>query len=139
MRYLFSDADWLRFQPMVDESKVFRCGKKPTLPDRLFFEAVLYLDRTGIPWRDLPGDFGRWEAVYMRYRRWVDSGSLKRLFERLTANPEFGEVRRVFLDSTIVRAHQHAAGAPRKKTMPSPRPALRVWAAVAAGIPAKSC
>jgi putative transposase len=103
------------------------------LPDRGFFEALLYLARTGIPWRDLPGEFGRWDAIYNRFRRWVASGALGRLFEALTADPAFGEVRRVLVDSTIVCTHQHAAGARRKKRRSGPgaRRKRRRWAAVA--------
>ncbi len=81
----------------------------------MFFEALLYWARTGIPWLDLPDVFGAWDAVYNRFRRWVASGSLKTLFELLTANPEFAEVRRVLIDSTIIRAHPHAAGARRRQ------------------------
>ena len=92
-------------------------------PTGQFFEALLYLARTGIPWRDLPAEFGRWDAVYNRFRRWVPSGGLRRLFEALTADPAFGEVRRVLIDSTIVRAHQHAAGARRKKKLGAERSA----------------
>ena len=66
----------------------------------MFFEAPLYVARTGVPWRDLPGDFGAWDAVYNRFRRWVASGGLSRLFALLTADPALGEVRRVFIDST---------------------------------------
>jgi transposase len=69
-------------------------------------------------------EFGAWDAVYNRLGRWVRSGSLKALFELLTASPELGEVRRVLIDSTIVRAHPHAAGARRKKKR-SVRPARR--------------
>ena len=86
------------------------------LPDRMFFEALLYVARTGIPLRDLPAEFGAWDAVYNRFRRWVASGALARLFEAMTADPQLGEVRRVLVDSTNVRAHQHAAGARRKKS-----------------------
>ena len=105
------------------------------MPDRGFFEALLYLARTGIPWRDLPAEFGRWDAVYNRFRRWVASGGLRRLFEALTADPAFGDIRRVLIDSTVVRAHQHAAGAPRKKKKlaPGARPRPRRWAAAAVG------
>ena len=105
------------------------------MPERAFFEALLYLARTGVPWRDLPAEFGRWDAVYNRFRRWVASGALRRLFEALTADPVFAEVRRVFVDSTIVRAHQHAAGARRKKKSSAPpaRPGRKRWAAAAAG------
>jgi putative transposase len=73
--------------------------------------------------------------VYNRFRRWVASGALRRLFEALTADPAFGEVRRVLIDSTVVRAHQHAAGARRKKKSsgPSARPKRKGLAAAAAG------
>src|SRR5262249_57029246 len=84
------------------------------LPARTFCEAVLSLARTGIPLRDLPGEFGAWDAVYNRFRRGVASGALGRLFEAMTADPQFGEVRRVLVDSASVRAHRHAAGAARK-------------------------
>ena len=115
MRYAITDDLWAALGPLVDRAKRNRQGQKPDLPDRLFFEALLYLARTGVPWRDLPGDFGSWDAVYNRFRRWVASGSLAALFESLTADPHLGEVRRVLIDSTVVRAHQHAAGARRKK------------------------
>jgi transposase len=115
MRYQFTDESWSVFGARVSQVPGHRCGQKPKLSERMFFEALLYLARTGIPWRDLPAEFGCWLAVYQRFRRWVDSGRLLTLFELLTQAPEFGEVRRVLIDSTIVRAHQHAAGARRKK------------------------
>jgi transposase len=134
MRYLLTDELWTALQPLVEQAKQNRQGPQPKLPDRGFFEALLYLARTGIPWRDLPGEFGAWDAVYNRFRRWVASGSLAALFEALTADPTFADVRRVLIDSTIVRAHQHAAGARRKKKKPGPtsRRNARRWAAAAA-------
>ena len=135
MRYMLTDDLWAILGPHVAAAKRYTCGSAPVLPDRAFFEAVLYWARTGVPWRDLPGEFGRWDAVYNRLRRWVYSGSLQALFERLTAEPALGEVRRVLIDSTIVRAHQHAAGARRKKKSSgrAGRQPLRVWAAAGAG------
>ena len=124
MRYLLTDELWAIMGPLVTQAKRHKGGQKPEVPDRVFFEAVLYWARTGVPWRDLPSEFGEWDAVYNRLRRWVYSGSLKTLFELLTANPQLGEVRRVLIDSTIVRAHHHAAGARRKKKR-SGRPARR--------------
>src|SRR3954462_15568654 len=114
MRYMITDGLWAAMEPLVNQAKRHRGGQPPVLPDRMFFEAVLYIARTGIPLRDLPGEFGAWDAVYHRFRRWVGSGTLTALFEVLTANPAFGGVRRILLDSTIIRAHAHAAGAPRK-------------------------
>src|SRR5436309_4956447 len=111
---MITDDLWAALRPAVRRAKRYKCGRPPVLSDRMFLEALLYWARTGIPWRDLPDVFGAWDAVYNRFRRWVGSGSLTALFELLTANPAFGEVRRVLLDSTIIRAHAHAAGARRK-------------------------
>ena len=135
MRYMLTDELWAVLGPLVERAKRFKGGQPPVTPDRVFFEAVLYWARTGVPWRDLPAEFGAWDAVYNRLRRWVYSGSLQALFERLTADPALGEVRRVLIDSTIVRAHQHAAGARRKKKSSARggRQPLRVWAAAGAG------
>ena len=132
---MLTDDLWDALRPVVHQAKRNRQGPKPKLPDRDFFEALLYLARTGVPWRDLPAEFGNWGAVYARFRRWVGSGALRRLFELLTADPAFGEVRRVLIDSTIVRAHPHAAGARRKKKSwgPSGRPRTRRSAGAAAG------
>jgi transposase len=120
MRYLITDAIWDVFGPMV-EACGSPLGPEPELPDRMFFEAVLYRARTGCSWRDLPGEFGAWEAVYNRLRRWIHSGRLKRLFEAMAERPECAGTRRLMIDSTIVRAHQHAAGARRKGGAPRRR------------------
>jgi putative transposase len=126
--------------PLVKKARRHKGGQPPILPDRMFFEALLDLARTGIPWRDLPGEFGAWDAVDNRFRRWVASGALARLLELRTAEPRFGELRRVLIDSTIVRAHRHAAGAARKKTTwgPPNRRGGQGWDAAAAGGPARS-
>ena len=89
--------------------------RAPVLPERMFVEAVLYLARTGIPWRDLPSEFRAWDTVYNRFRRWIASGSLARLFVLLTDNPAFGEVKHLLIDATHVRAHRCAAGAAKKR------------------------
>ena len=135
MRYMLTDGLWAAMEPLVVKAKQHKGGQPPVLPERAFFEALLYLARTGVPWRDLPAEFGRWDAVYNRFRRWVASGALRRLFEALTADPAFGGFRRVLIDSTIVRAHQHAAGARRKKKSSGPggRRRRRGSASAAAG------
>ena len=80
--------------------------------NRLLIEAVLWIARTGSPWRDLPHEFGPWNSVYQRFARWSRSGVWHRVFAQLALDADFEEV---FIDSTIVRAHQHAAGAAKKK------------------------
>ena len=79
--------------------------------NRLFVEAVLYRYRAGIPWRDLPERFGPWKAVHTRFSRWAESGVWERLFKALAAD---ADNEYAMIDSTIVRAHQHSAGARKK-------------------------
>jgi len=139
MRYRLTDERWAALEPLVVASNRHAGGQPPRLPDRLFLEAPLYWARTGVPWRDLPAEFGAWGAVYNRFRRWAASGRLRRLFELCTADPQFGDVRRVSLDSSVIRAHLHAAGARRKKVASGPpdrRPG-RAWAGAGAGTRAR--
>jgi transposase len=131
MRYMITDELWAVMGPLVERAKRYTCGQAPKLPDRMFFEAILYLTRTGIPWRDVPTEFGSWDAIYNRYRRWVATGSLAKLFELLTDVP-LAELKRVLVDSTTVRAHRHAAGAKKKG-----RQRTKAWAAAEAVLPAK--
>jgi putative transposase len=135
MRHALTDEQWAALGPLVARAKTPRGGQPARLPDRRFFDALLHLARTGGPLRDLPAEFGAWDAVYNRFRRWVRSGAMQRLFDLLTAEPALGEVRRVLVDSTTVRAHRHAAGAGRRQTRSGPpgRPGGRRSAAAAAG------
>jgi putative transposase len=94
---------------------------------------VRYLGRTGIPLRDLPAEFGEWDAVHNRLRRWVRSGAMRRLFEGMTAGPQFGDVRRVLIGSTTIRAHRHAAGVRRREKRSGPGGARRPRASAGAG------
>ena len=132
---MLTDPLWAALKPLVQKAKKHKGGQPPVLPDRMSFEALLFIARTGIPWRDLPAEFGAWDAVSNRFRRWVASRALARLFELMTADPQCGELHRVFIDSTIVRAHRHAAGAARKKSTSGRRRRRRGrdWGAAAAG------
>jgi transposase len=77
----------------------------------LFVEAVLFRFRAGVPWRDLPERFGNWKIVYQRFNRWSKSGVFERIF-KLLASDHDNEY--MMIDATIVRAHQHSAGAQKK-------------------------
>jgi len=80
--------------------------------NRLFVDAMLWMARSGAPWRDLPEEFGLWNSVYQRFARWQKRGVWQRVFTVLAGDADFEEV---FIDSTVIRVHQHAAGAPKKK------------------------
>lgn len=105
-RFVVDDAAWEKVAPLL-------LGK-PTDPgatgkdNRLFLEAVLWRVRTGVPWRDLPGAFGKWNSVFQRFRRWVKDGVFKRVFAGLSDEPDF---EYALIDGTIVTAHQKASGA----------------------------
>ena len=132
VRLLLTDAAWAEIAPILAAIKS-RAGSPPVLSDRMFLEAVLYLARTGTPWRDLPEAFGHWDAVYNRFRRWERRGLWRQLWERLQTDAS-PRTRHLFIDATIVRAHQHAAGALKKTAGTRPR----LWAALGAAYPPKS-
>ena len=118
-RYALRDDQWDRIEGFLPgrEGHVGVTAKD----NRLFVEAVLYRYRAGIPWRDLPERFGPWKAVHTRFTRWAASGVWERLFKHLA---EDADNEYAMIDSTIVRAHQHSAGAQKKrgKTKPSAAP-----------------
>ncbi|WP_048349651.1 IS5/IS1182 family transposase [Bifidobacterium scardovii] len=80
-----------------------------------FVNALLWMCRTGAPWRDLPECYGKWITVYQRFNRWSGNGAIERLFTALQEERIIAvEVRVPALDSTSVKVHQHATGAPEK-------------------------
>jgi len=109
-RYGLRDDQWERIKGSLPGREGHVGGT--AADNRLFVEAVIYRYRAGIPWRDLPEHFGGWKATHKRFRRWCESGVFERIFKTLAddAGDEY-----MMLDSTIVRAHQHSAGAPKKK------------------------
>lgn len=109
-RIMITDPLWRRIAPLLP-GKVGDPGRSAD-NNRLFVEGVLYVSRTGTPWRDLPPAFGKWNSVYKRFARWQESGVWERVFAELADDAHFREVS---IDSTVVRAHHHAAGAQKKK------------------------
>ncbi|WP_373049001.1 IS5 family transposase [Vulgatibacter sp.] len=105
-RNAFSNEQWERMAPLV--ASLHRRGPRGR-SDRRFVEAVVWLLRTGSPWRDLPASFGRWGSVYQRFRRWAAAGRWEALRQALGADRAVDEL--LLIDSTIVKAHPHAAGA----------------------------
>ncbi len=133
MRRIITNPMWETLEPLVQQAKKSLVGPKPDTPDREFLEAVLYRARTGLPWRDLPEDFGDWNAVYQRWKRWRKAGNFQRLFASLPADPALGEAKKLFVDSTIIRAHPHASGAEKRGPKGSRR-----WGGAGAATPPRS-
>jgi transposase len=75
--------------------------------NRLFVNAIMWIAKTGAPWRDLPERFGKWNSIFQRFNRWCKTGVFQTVMETLQ-DPDLGAL---LLDATIIRAHQHAAGA----------------------------
>ena len=107
---MLSDDQYERIGPLLPGEST--APGRTAADNRLFVEAVLWIARTGSPWRDLPPDFGAWNSVYQRFARWSRAQIWHAVFAELAGDADLEEI---FIDSTIVRAHQHAAGAVKKK------------------------
>ena len=114
-RHEIKDEDWERIKDMLPGQPG---DPGVTAKDnRLFINAVLWIGKTGAPWRDLPERFGPWGSVWKRFDRWAKKRVWKRVFEAL----QDPDLEWMILDGTVIRAHQHAAGAEKKQ-----RPATRL-------------
>ena len=114
-RYGLRDDQWERIKGFLPGRQGHVGGT--AADNRLFIEAVLYRYRAGIPWRDLPSRFGDWKVVHKRLRRWCESGVLERIFRHLASD---SDNEYMMIDATIVRAHQHSAGARKKGALNKP-------------------
>ena len=119
-RYGLRDDQWEKIKDLLPgrEGHVGTTAKD----NRLFVEAVLYGFRTGVPWRDLPERFGCGVKVQTRVSRWAKAGVWERVFQPVAAD---ADNEYAMIDSTIVRAHQPAAGAPKKPARIKPLAAAR--------------
>jgi transposase len=119
-RYGLRDDQWERIEELLPGRK--GSVGRPAQDNRLFVEAVLYRYRAGIPWRDLPERFGDFRVVHTRFSRWARRGVWKKLFDHLASD---ADNEYAMIDSTIVRAHQHSAGALKKGVATKPSGAAR--------------
>jgi transposase len=118
-RFVLTDAQWAKMEPhcLGKASDPGRSGGN----NRLFVEAVLWIARTGSPWRDLPPTFGNWSTAYTRFRDWVKVDVFKRLFDACSDEPD---MEFAMVDATIVKVHRHGQGAKgglRARPSASPR------------------
>ena len=108
-RYELTDQEWNRIKDLLPPKKSGKRGR-PSKDNRMILNAMLWIARSGAPWRDLPERYGPWETVYSRFRKWINDGILDNIFRVLSLDAELDEL---FMDSSIVQAHQHSAGAKR--------------------------
>lgn len=95
-RHELTDAQWKRIEPLLH-----RYGRKSQKGDRNFINAVVYVLKTGTPWRDLPERFGKWKTIYNRFNNWSKAGHFERIFKALQMELD---------DTGSLGAHQDAAG-----------------------------
>ena len=107
-RNLIDDATWALLAPFLPPIRGRAC--RPAIDNRQVLEGIFWIARTGSPWRDLPERFGNWNTVWRRFARWRDAGMFDAILEALVASGA-GDLTIQMIDSTVIRAHQHSAGA----------------------------
>ncbi len=103
-RYEMTDEQWKQIEDLIPKAKTGR----PPKDNRLMFNAMLWMARSGAGWEDLPERYGSWKTVYSRFCKWRDDGTLLTIFKALNSE---ADMENLSLDSTSVKAHQHSAGA----------------------------
>jgi transposase len=114
-RYELTEKEYRQIRPLLPGQK--GCPGGQAKDNRLFVNAVIWIARTGAPWRDLPERFGNWNSVFQRFNRWSKSG----VWQRIARALQSPGLDALLLDSTVIRAHQHAAGSQKK------RPPTKPW------------
>ena len=102
MRFDLSDEEWALLEPLLPKSR-----KSARVDDRKIVNAIFYVLRTGMPWRDLPARYGPYTTAYNRFNRWSRRGIWKRVFDQLASKSRDSLY---LIDSTIVKAHRAASG-----------------------------
>ena len=115
-RYGLRDDQFARIEGLLP-GRPGHVGRNSDLGNRVFIDAVIWKFRTGAPWRDLPERFGAWKNVHTRFSRWGKGGVWENLFKALADDPDN---EYAMIDATIVRAHQHSAGARKKGALTKP-------------------
>jgi len=127
-RHDLTDEQWELLEPHLPRSTAGKAGR-PWADHRRVVNAVLWRTRAGASWRDLPIGYGPWKTAYNRHRRWSGDGTWERLLRELQRGSDAGvQSWDVGIDSTVIGAHQHAAGAPHSP--PGDVPAERLAVAL---------
>lgn len=123
-RHELTDEEWHRIESLLPGREGDPGGHGED--NRRFVNAVIWIARTGAPWRDLPERFGVWNSVFQRFNRWAKAGVWEAIFRAL----QTPDLAAIMLDSTVIRAHQHAAGSAEKKSRARKLSAARAAASV---------
>jgi transposase len=111
-RYELTDKEWNQIKDLLPNNTNKTKRGRPPKDDRIMLNAMIWLARSGAPWRDLPERYGPWESVYSRFHKWINDGIIDNIFRILTLESELEELS---MDSTIIRAHQASAGLKKGK------------------------
>src|SRR5947209_13395922 len=113
-RHDLTNAQWAKLEPLLPAGK--KSGRPPVHTKRQLIDGIRWRTRAGAPWRDVPERYGPWQTVYGLFRRWQRDGTWTAILGRLQARADACGLITwdVSVDSTIARAHQHAAGARRR-------------------------
>jgi transposase len=114
-RFDLTDAEWEIIAPLLPGRAERPRGGRPRGDDRRVLNGIFFVLRTGTPWRDLPERYGPYTTCYNRFNRWAKQGVWVRVFETLAARSSDSMQ---LIDSSIIRAHQHAAGGKRGRITP---------------------
>ena len=109
------DEHWMKIQQFLRTCPQVKVGSARAC--RRFVEAMLWVARSGAPWRLLPQEYGNWNSVYKRFARWCEAGVWEQMLDYFARDPD---MEQILLDSTIVRAHPCAAGAQKKRRTGQP-------------------
>ena len=124
-----SDEQWTKLLEFLGSCPDLYIGAEQDC--RHFLEAILWMARSGAPWRLLPEPYGQWNSVYKRFARWCEKGVWQRMHQYFVQDPD---MEHLIIDSTIVRAHPCAAGASKKRVVSR----LKLWAGAGAVLAPKS-
>jgi transposase len=105
-RYELTDNEWERIEPLLPPERKTGRGR-PARENRIMVNAMVWILRSGAPWRDLPERYGPWKSVYTRFSRWSRQGIWQNVVNRFNVDPDWENIS---IDGSYVRAHQHSAG-----------------------------
>lgn len=109
--YELTEEQWKRVKPLLPPEKTGKKGR-PRKDNRMMLNGMLWMAHSGAQWRQLPEKYGPWQSVYARFAKWRDDGTLQKVFQALSAEPD---MENLSIDSTSVRVHESANGGKKRE------------------------